>query len=250
MKRIATFTFETLDRIVDHLIVSSKCGRFFSQFGTLEITGYSFASLRSTMIRIETSTLDVDIPFDERLKTFGFRTRNLFKCIDKLSRHSDHVSLYVTDANEIVWLENDGTSVHSVFMPTFDMVESMTLEPQLLERMTSARIYQNELVSILRILRKKHVCLVSLKRNRIRLGFSHRNTLKTKTIGATVVKRNAMRPFLLRERDLIGSLVLQPLVSHVDIFTNMHETFLVWNDDTIQWFTILTGPHGIYQDFE
>lgn len=67
MKRIATFTYETLDRIVDHFIVSSKCGRFFSQYGTLEITGYSYPALRSSMIRIEHSTPDVDIPMYERL---------------------------------------------------------------------------------------------------------------------------------------------------------------------------------------
>jgi hypothetical protein len=125
-----------------------------------------------------------------------------------MARHSDHVSLYLNDSDEVVWVEEDGQSVHTIFMPTFDMVERMTLDPQRLERMTSARIYQNELVQILRVLRKKHFCLVSLKRNRIRLGYQHQNAIKTKTIAAQVVKRLATRPFLLRERDLLGSLVL------------------------------------------
>jgi hypothetical protein len=125
-----------------------------------------------------------------------------------MARHSDHVSLYLNDSDEVVWVEEDGQSVHTIFMPTFDMVERMTLDPQRLERMTSARIYQNELVQILRVLRKKHFCLVSLKRNRIRLGYQHQNAIKIKTIAAQVVKRLATRPFLLRERDLLGSLVL------------------------------------------
>lgn len=50
--RVFTATFAALDSIVEHLVLSSTFGRMFVQNGCLEITGYSYKTLRQSMIRV------------------------------------------------------------------------------------------------------------------------------------------------------------------------------------------------------
>lgn len=75
----------------------------------------------------------------------GFRTRDLFVAYDKLSKQSDHVSLYKDDDGVLSFVEEDGHQEHSVFWRQHAFSERFSLNHAYLDKMTRATLGSDEL---------------------------------------------------------------------------------------------------------
>jgi hypothetical protein len=185
-----------------------------------------------------------DIPSSGRLVSIGFRTRDLFVAYDKLSRVSDHFSLH-WDEGALAFSEEDGHATHSIFWRPHEFSERFSLNLDYLNRMSRATLDPLTLATLVSIAQRKKAVYVNLRRNRITVKYPGAASVRTRTMRADVTLGTRPKGFLLRHKDLLGSLLLEEIPREACLLADSKFAILSWETRGIEWFVCIGGAQSV-----